>query len=181
MRGHARRGNQRAKHALLLILETERKGSITAELFKGDVKRQDFRDARHDVVVRVAERIEQLRATRAYFKWESRIINEVARSTAAAIDFLLSCQKQHSRSSTDKLNLWGLWMKNSIDIRLVLSQLTPEQRAAVVLHYYEGLTYESVASRLGWKRWKVKKRIYAARCIMRKVTGLPLGRGVCHR
>lgn len=67
-------------------------------------------------------------------------------------------------------------MKNSIDIWLVLSQLTREQRAAVILHYYEGLTYESVASRLGWKRWKVKKRIYDARCIMRKVTGIRLGR-----
>jgi DNA-directed RNA polymerase specialized sigma24 family protein len=76
---NARRGNQRAKDALLLILETERKAIITAKLFKGDVKRQDVRDGRHDVVVRVAERIEQLRATRAYFKWESRIINEVCK------------------------------------------------------------------------------------------------------
>ncbi len=72
-------------------------------------------------------------------------------------------------------------MNNSIDAQRLLSQLTPEQRAAVILHYYEGLTYESVACRLGWKRWKVKKRIYSARCIMRKVTGLPLGRGTRHR
>ena len=67
-------------------------------------------------------------------------------------------------------------MNSSIDILHLLSQLTPEQRKAVVLHYYEGLTYEGVASRLGWKRGKVKKQIYGARCIMRKVTGVRLGR-----
>ena len=67
-------------------------------------------------------------------------------------------------------------MKNSIDIQQLLSQLTPDQRAVVILHYYQGLTYEGVASRLGWKRWKVKKQIYSARCVMRKVTGLRLGR-----
>jgi hypothetical protein len=76
---HARRGNQRAIYALLLILETERKATIIAALISGDVRWQDVADAHHDVVVRVGERIEQLRATRAYFKWESRIINEVCK------------------------------------------------------------------------------------------------------
>ena len=76
---YARRGNERAKSALLLILETERDAIVVARLLSADLKWQDVRDAHHDVVVRVGERIEQLRATRAYFKWESRIINDVCK------------------------------------------------------------------------------------------------------
>src|SRR5207302_2042229 len=50
----------------------------------------------------------------------------------------------------------------------LLSQLTPEHRAPVILHFYGDMTYESVASRLRWERWRVKKRIAEALGIMRK-------------
>src|SRR5947209_13617143 len=56
----------------------------------------------------------------------------------------------------------------SIDLEQLLSKLTPEQRAPVNLHYYEDLTYEGVASRLGWERWRVKRRIAEGLRIMRK-------------
>ncbi len=66
----ARQGNQAAKAALLLILETERKPAILRKLSLGDVRCQDRRDADHDVVIRADEKIHQLRMARAYFKWE---------------------------------------------------------------------------------------------------------------
>src|SRR5712691_2370229 len=56
----------------------------------------------------------------------------------------------------------------SIDLEQLLSQLTPEHRAPVILHYYGDLTYEGVASRLGWGRWRVKRRIAEGLRIMRK-------------
>jgi alkylated DNA repair dioxygenase AlkB len=46
------------------------------------------------------------------------------------------------------------------DIEEGLFCLLPEERAAIVLHYYEDLTYEGVARRLGVERWKVKKWIH---------------------
>jgi hypothetical protein len=73
----ARQANQRAKAALLLILETERKPTILWKLRNADVWYQDLGDAHHDVVVRVDENITDLRETRAYYKWESRIINDI--------------------------------------------------------------------------------------------------------
>src|SRR2546425_12349737 len=59
---------------------------------------------------------------------------------------------------------------SSIDLEQLLSQLTPEHRAPVILHYYGDLTYEGVASRLGWERWRVKKRIAEGLRIMRKLS-----------
>jgi hypothetical protein len=75
----ARRGNPRAKDALLLILETDRKPLFLWTLLNGDVRPSDLSDGHHNVLVRVRERIEQLRATRAYPRWEDRIINEECR------------------------------------------------------------------------------------------------------
>jgi hypothetical protein len=61
-----------------------------------------------------------------------------------------------------------------IDIAQVLSQLTAEQRSAIVLHYWGNLTCEDVASHLGWEEWKPKKRIYEALCAIRTTWGVVL-------
>ncbi len=74
---HARRGEKAAKDTLLLTLEKPRKPIILWYLRNGDVRWSDRADAHHDVVVRIAEKIEQLREPRSYFTWERRIINEV--------------------------------------------------------------------------------------------------------
>jgi len=62
---------------------------------------------------------------------------------------------------------------STIDIARALAKLSPEKRAAIVLHY-SGLTYKQVANRLGWPTWKVKKRISEALCAMRMFWGVSL-------
>jgi hypothetical protein len=74
----ARQGDAAAKDSLLVILETERKPTILRKLRARYVWSQDLRDAHHDVVLRVGEKIKQLRSARAYFKWEARIIGEMS-------------------------------------------------------------------------------------------------------
>jgi DNA-directed RNA polymerase specialized sigma24 family protein len=59
----------------------------------------------------------------------------------------------------------------SIELEQLLSQLTIEHRAPLILHSY-GLTYEEIASRLGWQRWKVKKRICEGLCVLRDALGI---------
>jgi hypothetical protein len=73
----ARQGDSAAKAILLVTLETERKPTILRKLRTGDVRAQDLFDSHHDVVLRVGEKIEQLRSARAYFSWEHRIINDI--------------------------------------------------------------------------------------------------------
>ena len=60
----------------------------------------------------------------------------------------------------------------SIDLDQLLLQLTLEHRAPLILHCYGNMTYEDFASRLGWQRWKVKKRIYEALSIIRTAMGI---------
>jgi RNA polymerase sigma-70 factor (ECF subfamily) len=52
-----------------------------------------------------------------------------------------------------------------------LAALSPKLRAAVILHYYEGLTREEIAGVLGVPAGTVASRIAKAIAIMRRVTG----------
>src|SRR5438552_6631413 len=53
-------------------------------------------------------------------------------------------------------------------VEKALTQLSPKLRAAVVLHYYEGLTREEIADVLGVPAGTVASRIAKAVAIMRK-------------
>lgn len=75
----ARRGHPDAKRALMLILETERNGSIIAQLISHGIRWQDIEDLHHEALVRITERIEQLQWTAAYYKWEARIVRDLCR------------------------------------------------------------------------------------------------------
>ena len=52
-----------------------------------------------------------------------------------------------------------------------LEALSPKLRAAVILHYYDGLTREEIAAVLGVPAGTVASRIAKAVAIMRKATG----------
>ena len=52
-----------------------------------------------------------------------------------------------------------------------LTALSPKLRAAVILHYYDGLTRDEIASVLGVPAGTVASRIAKAVAIMRKATG----------
>jgi RNA polymerase sigma-70 factor (ECF subfamily) len=57
-------------------------------------------------------------------------------------------------------------------VEKALVALSPKLRAAVVLHYYEGLTREEIAEVLGVPAGTVASRIAKAVAIMRKTIGL---------
>jgi hypothetical protein len=89
----ARRGDAQAKRALMSILETERMGIIISRLINRGVTWQDIGDVHHDVVLRIRKCIGQLSCTPAYYKWEMRVVSDVAnahvracRARAALID-----------------------------------------------------------------------------------------------
>jgi RNA polymerase sigma factor (sigma-70 family) len=52
-----------------------------------------------------------------------------------------------------------------------MASLSPKLRAAVVLHYYDGLTREEIAAVLGVPAGTVASRIAKAVAIMRKTIG----------
>src|SRR5256885_2950700 len=62
-------------------------------------------------------------------------------------------------------------------VEKALTQLSPKLRAAVVLHYYEGLTREEIADGLGVPAGTVASRIAKAVAIMRKTMASDQQRG----
>jgi hypothetical protein len=75
----ARNGDEAAKWTLVVAVETERRPTIHGKLHSREVRNDDLPDAHHEVGLRVYERIEHLRVTRAYFRFETWIISEVSR------------------------------------------------------------------------------------------------------
>ena len=73
----ARQGDAAAKDIFLVILETERRPVILSKLSDGDVRPVDRLDAHHDVIVKIHQNIHRLQVTRAYFRYEDRIIKDV--------------------------------------------------------------------------------------------------------
>src|SRR2546426_3873751 len=75
----ARRGDEAAKWTLVVAVEIERRPTIRKKLRLAGVRHDDLPDAHHQVGMKVYDKIELLRAARAYFKFELRIINEISR------------------------------------------------------------------------------------------------------
>jgi RNA polymerase sigma-70 factor (ECF subfamily) len=61
------------------------------------------------------------------------------------------------------------WRERSAQVRAALEQLAPEQRAALELAFFGGLTHEQVAERLGAPLGTVKARIRRGLLKMREV------------
>jgi len=72
----ARNGNEEAKNALCEILGNELKRWIERRL---KVKRQDRRDAHQESILRVRQKIEQLRAPENFLGWLRRVAVDVAK------------------------------------------------------------------------------------------------------
>jgi RNA polymerase sigma-70 factor (ECF subfamily) len=58
-----------------------------------------------------------------------------------------------------------------MDLARALDQLKPEQRAAVVLHYYQDLSVEEAAKALGIPVDTMKSRLKTALRRLRQLTG----------
>ena len=77
--GSAHKGNEEAKDALCEILEDKLKAPIKEALRRKGVACQDWDSGRHDLIVLVRERIEQLRAPENFFAWIFHGLQDVAK------------------------------------------------------------------------------------------------------
>jgi hypothetical protein len=72
----ASRSDELAKRESWELLATDRKRIILAKLRDGNVRPSDAEDAHHNIILKVYERIEQLKTARSYRRWEERVIHE---------------------------------------------------------------------------------------------------------
>ena len=91
----ASRRDDVAKRTLWELVVTYRKRNIMAQLIRGDVRWGDVLDAHQNVALKVYQKIELLKATRAYPAFESRIVAEEARKWRRLYDHFFPEPVEH--------------------------------------------------------------------------------------
>ncbi len=125
--------------------------------------------------LQVYERIQQFDSDRPFGPWFLRSVVNRAITTASRSSRLVALDES-DRSDVDVLTAADL--ADTVAMREIiqsaLEKLSPEQRAAIVLHYYLGLSEDEMAHEMICPRGTVKWRLHAARKRLR-ILLWPLG------
>ena len=118
--------------------------------------REDAEDAVEDAALRAWRHFTSLRDHDRFDAWFGRIVVNVCRDRLrqrrgrpATLTFDPPSPFDPIDESVERAALHG-----------ALARLTPDHRAAVALHYLEGLTVDQIAARLGVRAGTVKSRIH---------------------
>ena len=131
-------------------------------------------DLVQNAFLRVYSRIEQFDATRPFEPWFLRIVANDAMKAAARGGRQVPLEDEAdedlfaSPGPPDPLSLVEQ-AETSAAIWATLGELTPQQRTAVVLRYYLGLSEAEMAARLDTPPGTIKSRLHAARERLRQL------------
>jgi RNA polymerase sigma factor (sigma-70 family) len=126
-------------------------------------------DIVQEVFVRVYKRIHQFDGERPFRPWLMRIvINDAIKTSRPRSRYISLDGKEPSLYDliADENPGPAALMEEAEyrqAVRSALKQLSPEQRAAVVMRYFLEMTESEIAERAAWPRGTVKSRLYRAR------------------
>ena len=132
-------------------------------------------DAVQEALVRAWRDLPKLREPQRVSAWLARL------TVNATYDVLRRRRRVRDLRPLDEMSAIVSDAASSVVDRLVLSEaygrLSPEQRAVIVLHYYQGIPLDEVAATLGIPAGTVRSRLNAALSSMRRWLG-PSATGV---
>ena len=126
----------------------------------------DAEDATHDAAIRAWERWGSLRDAERFDAWFGRIlINECRDRLRRRKSRPNLVSLADRRMDLDSRDIDGLADRHAL--AEAVDRLEPDQRIAVILHYYLGLTAEQIAERTGTRVGTVKSRLHYAVAALR--------------
>lgn len=165
------RGDIQGLEALVMRYQTE--ATRVAQLITRD--RALAEDVVQNAFVRVYERIEQFDTTRPFAPWFFRIVSNDAIKAARRSSRNVAFSGRHSGELNQLPDAAPRpdeildTLEQFASVTAALEQLSPEQRAVIVLRYYVGLNDREVALRLDSPSGTVRWRLHAARKRLRQL------------
>lgn len=162
----------------VLVRRYELRATRAAYLVVRD--RATAEDVVSDAFVRCFERIRQFQASRPFAPWFLRIVVNDAIKASSRQERFVSLEGSND-GQTPLLDLVAASeagpeeIAESAELRRTvesaIGRLSPAQRAAVVLHYYVGLSGPEMAVELASPLGTVKRRLHDARARLRQILG----------
>lgn len=131
----------------------------------------DAEDATQEALFRAWRSARSLREGSQVDAWLDRILVNVCRDRLRrrrAIRFIALTDDQAGHSA-DAFQI----LLDRDEVLRAMTQLNPDQRIVVILHYWGGLTLTEIAARTGWPEGTVKSRLHHALEQLRKSIGSP--------
>lgn len=163
---------------LEVLVKTYQVEAVRAvDLITRDV--QQAQDIVQSAFIRVYHRIDQFDETRPFKPWFMRIVlndalKQVTRHRQISLDkplnlisdLTLGDMLMHGDSSLDERMMMA---ETNAEIWEALGQLSPEQRAAIVLRYYLDMSEQEIAQTLDSPQGTIKWRLHKARQRLREL------------
>jgi RNA polymerase sigma-70 factor (ECF subfamily) len=166
-----RRGDRDAFHDLF-VATRDRVYSIALHYFSGDPA--TARDVTQDVYVKLFDRIDQYRGTSRFTTWLHRVVvntcldekrrrrRDVGMDEKSA-EVLALVDRSHEREAQSRPLVR--------DIQAAVGRLAPPLRSALLLRYFEDLSYDEMAEALGCTRGTVASRLNRAHRLLAQSLG----------
>ena len=118
-------------------------------------------DAAQDACASIARSLDTLKESKLFRAWSYKIITNHA---------LTAARRRPQTQPLDAVTGHGVAVDaaGALDLALALRKLPPEQRAAIILHYYGGLNSREIASAIGLPSSTIRFHLMLARRTLRK-------------
>jgi len=130
----------------------------------------DAQDAAQDSLVQAWRALARFRGDSAFATWMYRIVTNRCLNILAKRRPTDALSDDHVNARDDPAEA-ALGRERMHAVAAAVLQLAPEQRAALVLREFQGLSYEEVAEVLGVSVAAVKGRIHRARLLLMEELG----------
>ncbi|GAA0493615.1 sigma-70 family RNA polymerase sigma factor [Salinibacillus aidingensis] len=131
----------------------------------------DALDAMEDMIVKLYEKIDQLKKHDSFYSWSKKILVHCCYSIYRSRSKVVLVDEWQDQMSTSGHSREHNQVDKNMDIHQWLSMINPRQAEAIKLRYFQDLDYQSIANMTNTSLGTVKSRIFNGLKKLHKLSG----------
>jgi len=162
--------------AFRLLFESYKDRVFSIALCFFDGNEASASDVTQEVFLKLMTNISQFQSRSEFSTWLHRLVTNACLDRKRAFRRLLSFGSSRELECTDpRKSMEDRYIQRELEasVRKVIAGMKPKLRMAVLLKYFEDLSYDEIAAALGCSKGTVASRLNRAHCILaRKLSHL---------